>query len=220
MVAMKGTKRKTFNKKKRGRYTSSRMMTLSTKISDKQFFDTTVAFTTNSNIVQYIPLFLPTAGTGSASRYGDRTSISAIQACLSITPGSAQTQRMFLRMLLVWDYQSNSATPTGPQPLVTASITSFKNPDLSSRFKIIKDVLIPVATAAGAVPGVDNNENQDLIQKWYFGGQKLVSQFVASAGAIGDVASGALLLCTVTNIVLTANDTPAISGTFRVTFNS
>lgn len=193
---------------------------ITSKISDVQFFDTTIAFSTNSNIVQYIPLFLPQAGTGSASRYGDRTVLKSIQGTLSVTQGSAQAGTVYLRMILLWDNQPNSASPTGPAPLTVASITAFKNPDLSYRFKILRDWLVPVHIVGANDIGFGNDSNMDIIQKFYISNLNYVSQFVASAGAIADVASGALHLATVTNVVLTANDTPVINGTVRCTFAS
>ena len=195
---------------------------ITSSIKDLQTFDTAIAFSTNSNIVQYIPLFLPTAGTGTNSRYGDKTCIKSVQGSFTISPGSAQIAQMFLRVMLVWDKQPNSAAPTGPAPLTLASVTAFKSPDLAYRFQILKDMLIPVKALASAVPlpGATNNENQDVVQKWYFNNLNLLSYWVSSTGAVADLASGNLMLATVTNVVLTANDTPVLTGTTRVTYSS
>lgn len=218
-VQRKPMKRIGKKKRSKGGKAIRSVATITSKISDLQTFDTTVAFTTSSNIVQYIPLFLPTAGTGTNSRYGDKTCIKTIQGSLVVTPGTAQAGQVFLRVLLLWDKQPNSAAPTGPAPLTAATITAFKSPDLAYRFQILKDVLVPIRLDANP-EGFANSTNQDIVQKFYFSNLNLLSYFVASAGAVADIASGNLMLATICDQVLTANDTPRLTGTMRVHYTS
>lgn len=168
----------------------------------------------------YSQVFLPTQGTGVSSRIGDRTTIKSIQGSLIASPGTAQTATTIVRVVLFWDTQPNGANPTNPMPFTSASVVSFPNTDLTYRFKILRDFVFPVAKLATSPEGMVTESKNAYMQKFYIGKCDLVSQFIASAGAITDLATGALVVGVISDTSLITNNTPNISFNIRTKYQS
>lgn len=157
---------------------------------DLQTFDASGSLTpTNANAV-YAVLNLPVPGTGTNTRIGDRIRIKSINIRVICQPNTLQAGVVeYVRWLLVWDRQPNSALPANPLPLLTTAVETMPNVDYKYRFVILKDSLNIVADDGIITPKDTSNAI------WtYYKRCNLVSQYVGSAGTIADVASGSLLL--------------------------
>lgn len=144
---------------------------------------------TNANAV-YAVLNLPVPGTGTNSRIGDRIRIKSIKLRIINQPNTLQAALVqYVRWLLVWDRQPNSALPASPLPLLTTAVETMPNVDYKYRFKILKDELNIVADDGIITPKDTDNSIWTFYRR-----SNLTCQYVAGAGAIGDLATGALLL--------------------------
>jgi len=207
--------------KKKSSFAVSRPVGRASNLKDIQTIDTLATFGgTVTTAVLYSQVFLPVAGTGTSSRYGDRTSISSIYGNLIVSPGNSQTATVFMRVMLFWDTQPNGANPTSPQPLGQATVVSFPNADFRYRFKMLRDFTFPVAKIGAAPEGLSGDNSRCYMQKFYINKCDLVSQYIASAGAITDVATGALVVGVVCDTALTSANTPNVSFNIRANFHS
>jgi hypothetical protein len=196
--------------------------TVKTSITDLQITDTPVSIIT-TNAMRYYQCFLPTQGVGVGNRYGDRTILKAIKFNLFCFNGATQivaASPIFVRLVLFWDSQPNGADPTSPMPISTTSCFSMPSADQRYRFTILRDWIMPIAASNQTINFVDNSDNSDSIQRGYISGKNYISQFTASAGAIADVASGALVLGAIGTVIDGGTNTPFVSGTVRCYFSS
>lgn len=211
---------KRFNKKGAS-FAVSRPIGRASNLKDIQTIDTLATFGgTVTTSVLYSQVFLPVPGTGTSSRYGDRTSINSIYGSLIVSPGVSQLQTTFIRVMLFWDNQPNGANPTSPQPLGASTVVAFPNADFRYRFKMLRDFVFPVAKLGSAPEGLSGDNSRCYMQKFYINKCDLVSQFTAGAGAITDVATGALVVGVVSDTSLTTNNTPNVSFNIRANFRS
>jgi len=203
----KGPSSKRPLKKRRTKFGSLMNKQLST-LRDKNYFDTTISGTLATTTASQTLLFIPTVGTGSTSRYGDKTIMRSISWSYFINPAAANGA---FRVILYYDRQANGAAPVAPDPLIANGAHTFKNPDLRHRYLILRDWCINADASNSGLA----NSNRDFIQK----GRLTVSLptvFTASAGVIGDIATGSLYLYMYNAL----NATVGITGTVRVLFDS
>lgn len=176
---------------------------------DLQTWELTQQITTPGTAITYQSVFNPTQGTGSGSRYGDRCYINSIQLRWYANAQSS-TNVNYLRVCLVWDKQPNGALPTSPQPFDAATLVSFKDPDFSNRFMILRDWRIQL----GYSPTLGLSPFQDYYKKC---GSSFMTTFNGNAGTIADITSGALILVTFGN---DNTNKPTMEYNVRIMFNS
>lgn len=189
-----------------------------TTLSDYQTIDTSVVIANVTNTFTNTLCFVPTPGTATSSRYGDRTIMQAIEWNFLLKPGVSQlTAPQYTRILLVYDRQCSGSAPTSPQPLSALSVEAFKDPDFRYRYTLIRDWLIPVQNSPFV--GVCNETKRDICQR---GGTRvqLVSQFNGNAGTVSDIQAGSLFLMCLNDTALGAANTPSVNGFVRVIFKS
>lgn len=156
---------------------------------DLQTYDvrSTLAFT-NANAT-YAVLNAMVPGTGTNTRIGDKVVMKSIRQRWILQQNVAQALIQYVRVLLVWDKQPNGVNPANPLPLITTAVEDQPNPDYQYRFKIMKDICVQLG-----VPGATTSSDgcQEIVE--YYKKVNLSSFYTAGAGAIADIATGALLL--------------------------
>lgn len=98
------------------------------------------------------------------------------------------------RVLLVWDYAPNGVIATVTQILTASSSQSFLNLDNRGRFKILRDIHLPVSNAASGTAGAPTVLP---IETYWRPKQPLVTNCSGTAATIGSIQSGALLMVTI-----------------------
>lgn len=217
IIVMYGTKRfpprKTIRKKRR--YVMSKAIVsrpvlplIRSTLRDMNVVDTGLGVSYAANVMTLTSLFQPIPGTAKDNRIGDKTLVHSLQYKFVVT-NSAGTQAS--RILIIYDKQPNSALPTSPEPLVTASAFSFKDADLADRFIILRDFMFyGNATVVGSV---SNQNSHDPIQTGYMK-IGLPTYFTGNAGSIADIRTGSFIL-----VGISANAF-SLTGNCRFTFSS
>lgn len=184
--------------------------------SDWQAYDTNISLSSTSTM-QYQTLFLPTPGTASNSRYGDRTLSKFLNYNIVISPNLNQTTTHYVRVIIYYDRQPNGANATTPAPLATTDTLAMPNVDLRYRFLILRDWFVCTTTPATSPPGSLNDIKDDFIQRGRIPLNDIVTQFTGSAGTIADVASGSINICCLSDGTI---NMPSVLGVSRIIFSS
>lgn len=162
------------------------------------------------------PLNRITAGSSFFQRIGRRIELQSVQYNLAIIPANGLADGEYpaemLRMLLVYDRQTNGATPaiadilqsTNSAGTVFTNNESLLNLNNRDRFIIVRDLklLSPVFTIqAGKIvfTGTADQQNwKTMITDFTRKVNGLITQYKADStpGAIGDIATGGLFLVT------------------------
>lgn len=166
-----------------------------------------------ANVIQPLVLNAVTEGTSYKTRLGARVKLKSID--LHIWPyfggaGANYAAGEVNRIMLVYDSQANGAYPasadllkaTGGSTLATSPV-NLENRD---RFLILREYYFTNPTAAAGSGAALNNAavNARVPEHcihWYVKLKNMETIFKATAGAIGDIASGALLLVTVSESI-------------------
>lgn len=176
-------------------------------------FSNTVAYG-HCNILPYLP------GTPAGQRATERVIMRGIQWNFTLQGGTAQGNLQTVRIMLVYDKQTNGADPASPLPLTGVSPYSFKDNGYRERFTIIRDWTLQVGPANAA--NYQNNYQGDkhgLVQTGYAKVSLPVQFNNGVAGTIADIATGSLLLFLVGDTAVTANNTPQFAGNIRVIYS-
>ncbi len=146
-------------------------------------------------------LNLVAQGDDDNNRIGRQIYCKSIRVIGHFIPQSATaTASTLARVMLVWDSQPNGALATITQILNASTSLTHTNLDNRERFTILRDTFTPLGsfsnTASQAVSGAPTvaciNEYIKL------GGQKVT--YSNTTGVIGSVATGALLMVTISDL--------------------
>jgi len=165
----------------------------------------------------FIPLNIPTVGSAFYNRIGNKITMKSLHLKINIaqrTPVSAPGgNNQTCRWLLVYDRQTNGATPT-IQTLLTdyqadgsteGGILSGMNPTQTGRFIILREHFIKlfnlnaVAGQAYTSQSMMEQDGQWFVN-WFVKLKDLEAIYQANNGSIGDVANGALWLVALSDI--------------------
>lgn len=183
-------------------------LTVPPTIRDLQYYDVAGTINTNAATWIYSQLFLPTQGTGSTNRYGDKTIAKSMQFFIYVSTASAVP----IRVVIFYDKQPNGANPTSPAPMLTASTEAFKDPDLRERFQILRDFWIGNGTNQPIASGEHRGCNH---QRGYVRLDN-ISQFNGNAGSTTDIQTGSFVMAAYNG----ASTTGAITYSSRILFQS
>jgi len=153
-------------------------------------------------------LNVPTAGTDNYNRVGRKVNAVSIhvRAAIRVFNAGATLPRRLLRILLVWDKQTNATAPSGNDILMDSnaaaaqSTFSFTNLANRERFQILRDEFLscPVYDAtANSTQNQLDYLNPQLHIDWYVplkGKDTIFNQ--VNGGTVADIQSGALFLVT------------------------
>lgn len=179
--------------------------------SDLQQIDNYYSLAITSANVTYVNLFNPIEGTAKTQRYGDKCNIKTIQLKI-ITTVTNVTAPYVVRLVLVYDNQTNGAAPATPLPLGQASVEAVMHPDWKHRFTVLYDHLFFVNVPANT----QSSDTSELIQQVYKR-VNLESFFIGNAGTVADISRGSLVLCSYGSA---AANVPSFTGVCRTTFAS
>lgn len=179
-----------------------------TTLRDLNYFDGNLAQTLTSGSASLTNLFLPTTGSTSVSRYGDKTIIKSISYNIFVNPVAGVGA---CRVILFYDRQTNGAAPVAPDPLIANGAHTFKNPDKRHRYLILRDWTLAIDDTNASLA----DPKRDYIQKGSFT-CNLPTLFTASAGAITDIATGSLYMYFYQAI----GSSVGVEGTVRCLFQS
>lgn len=178
-------------------------------------------------------LNIPVQGAAVYNRVGNEIEMKSLhfvgQIALTGNAGIAVNQD-YLRIMIVYDRQPNGANPANADLLTdyssaggtTTNSMSHLNPNNYDRFKVLADIRIDIndAVAAGA-------ETIGVAQIVDYKGEVNINRFInlkgmgvkykASAGTVGDIASGALQLFTF-GAATAGNDLYQLVASFRLRF--
>jgi len=123
-------------------------------------------------------------GTSATTRIGRRVMIKSIYLRYWCTTASNTTGSTPIRLMIVFDKQSNTVAPTAAEVLVADSIVSPNNLSNSRRFVTLMDKMLQLDTAG------PNSANLEFYKKC-----NLEVQYnTVNGGAIGDIQTGSLYL--------------------------
>nr|WAE42614.1 MAG: capsid protein [Cressdnaviricota sp.] len=180
--------------------------------------DTLATSTGNiTTTAQFFPLNIPVSGAGFNNRVGNEIEMKSLHFVGSLqATGNAAAGNDYIRVIIFYDRQPNGANPafadliTSYNSSGSTSSTSYDhmNPNNFDRFKILMDVRLAINNPSTAgltcqVAGAINYTGEFNINR-FIKLNGLSTRFKASAGAIGDITSGALSLCVVGQIATTA----------------
>lgn len=191
---------------------------------DRQYHDFNLGATAFSNTMAYGNInILPYApGAPSGQRATERVVNRGLQWNFTVMPNTLMVTNQVVRILLVYDKQTNGADPVSSLPLTTVSPYAFKDNGYRERFIILRDWVLQITPQTAApLTGVMNYQGVQhaTVQKGYLK-MSLPTQFANSvAGTIGDIQTGSLLLCLIGDTAAAGNNTPVINGFFRVVYS-
>lgn len=181
-------------------------------------------------------LTVPVEGASFYNRIGRRIRMKSIQIKGAITPGlgnAAADTATLGRVMVLYDRQPNGALPSvadiitdytsaGATSTTTRSGLNMNNRD---RFVVLMDqfVVLPAVGISGVAPAAtiyyadpNNNaggaEQGQLLINRFIKLKGLESHFKASAGAIGDISTGSLIMLTI------ASDSANAGGSYTLAF--
>lgn len=132
-------------------------------------------------------LFTPDEGTGHTEHQGRKVNVRSLQywwnGSLAATSGGSSG----LRLVILFDKQTNAATPSTVTAFVTDVLNGARNLDYSERFIVLVDEKINCVGTAGP-------------QSWFISGFRklnLITEFNSvNNGTIGDITSGSYIAFT------------------------
>lgn len=153
-------------------------------------------------------LNFPVQGSAPYNRVGSKLMNKSIRIRFQIVPVATNASTDFLRVILFYDRQTNGSAPAWADLIkstTSAAATASNcldgiNMDNRERFKVLRDQQIqwPTYTYTGGVisaPGViSDTPPNNQIQDWYVKLHGLETHYKATAGAVGDIATGGLFL--------------------------
>jgi len=210
--------------------------TLRTLSSEVKSIDVPVGTYNLNLLAAIVPLNLVATGTAGSSffnRVGRRIEMKSLLMKAVILPLRTTTVQDYVRVMIVYDRQSNGAAPSISDILQTTSATGANTTTVYSdinlnnrdRFSILRDhrIYLPsvtdtagVLTAVGPVDPISLTFNV----KDYIKLKGLVTQYKADSNppVLSDLATGGLFLVTLGTQVGGTNDGWALSAEFRLRY--
>lgn len=188
---------------------SSRLRAIKPEVKTVDFPETTTSFTIFSGPPTGILITPPVLGTGTNNRIGNKVQLKSVRVRGLIQPNNNAFSTLveILRHIIVFDRNPNGALASYAdiiQAISSAGATSstvFSSPNINNtnRFIILRDSqVVTPAAQVNITPTLTSSIAIDQTTKLSFDEfiplKKLQSQFKATAGAIGDITSGALLM--------------------------
>lgn len=152
-------------------------------------------------------------GTGASQRIGKKIVNKSIQYRLSLDAGSAGATifRGFVRMLIVYDKQSNATAPTVAQILEQVAGSSHMNMDNRDRFTVLSDKQFALDQSGGHQSGQTKMYKKLSLPTIFNAG---------TAGTVADITSGSIYLLYISeNSAGSATNTPLGTFTSRIRFD-
>ncbi len=142
-------------------------------------------------------------GTTESTRNGNSVRANSLFSRLTFTANSSATNT-FVRMIIFWDRQTNSATPSTADLLESVNHLSSLNKNRGKRFKVIHDRLIKL------IPGQDT---QAVTMKCYKRLQRHI-EFDNTDATVASISTNSLFLFFISS---EATNTPTVAhnNTFR-----
>lgn len=181
---------------------------------EKKTIDTIISSAMASNSA---PILLNgiAAGSDFTQRIGRRVVMKSILVRIrcAITAGTTSNS---VRLLMIYDTQTNGALPLVPDVLVingTQGSTGINNLDNRDRFKVIMDKVLALNTAGAAAAA---GTNVAVVKKYMK--CNLPVQFDSATGNIGDINTGSLLLLCLSDVDTASALDYTATGYIRVRF--
>lgn len=152
-----------------------------------------------------------TAGALPTNRVGRRIKLHSVLIRGRFQTAPTTTGNCPIRLLIIYDKQTNKAAPTASDFFTSDDVTAVNNLGNSHRFKILRDILIPsVGTAGPQSAQIAEYVKINGLETEYIDG--------AGAGTVADITSGGLF-CVIYANNSTATAALASSVTSRVRFS-
>lgn len=153
--------------------------------SEKKNIDSTLAFPVVGAGTGILTLLNGSqAGGLPTNRVGRRMTMTSVFVRGSVALQAASTGNCPVRILVVYDKQSNKAAPNPGDILVGDRVDEQMLLANSHRFKVVRDILIPCLGTAGPQSALINEYAKVNLQTEYIDG--------AGAGTVADITSGSL----------------------------
>lgn len=130
-----------------------------------------------------------TTGTAANTRIGRKIVMKSILLRMSIVKGATTAGEGNMRVMIVYDKQSNQSSPPSSEILSPDSIAGLNNLNNVDRFKIITDKFYSFGIVDNTAINIQKYKKLNLPVQYNAG----------AAGTIGDIQTGALYLVTYTN---------------------
>lgn len=154
------------------------------------------------------------AGTGASDRIGTEITMKSISVRgtwlqnTSLTSGTSN----YVRMLLVYDSQSNGSAPTAAELLTGSGMFAHKNLDNRKRFKILKDKLFILLPTSGS----NSSGGPQAVNFKFYRKLNAKTEYKGTTAAITSIATGAIyLVC----LAQAAANGPSFTGSSRIRYD-
>lgn len=183
--------------------------------AEKKVIDTTLATYNLVNTGTVTLINGVATGTDFTQRIGRKINCTSVQlrAFFQVTSTTAsETDMTPVRVMLVYDSQTNGVIPTIADILNEASATSFMNLNNRERFRVLYDKMttIPAFNVTAATQNSTNVPTLNVYKKCW-----IPVIFEGTAATIGSIASGAIYLVTLSN---GATNNVVLDASMRVRF--
>lgn len=132
-------------------------------------------------------------GASQSQRIGRRVELRSIEVRGQVNAKSTTTVSCG-RMILVYDRQPNKALAAVTDILESASYAAFKKDENKNRFLILKDKAFKVT--GNQTAGQINDSGEQYVKMFMKLPRGLITEYAAAGtGVIGDITTGALLVC-------------------------
>jgi len=152
------------------------------------------------------------AGALATNRIGRRIRMTSLFMRVNGWIPSAMTGQAFLRMVIVYDKECNTAAPTSANLLSPTTQTGMAVLGNGKRFKIIADIVHPVAYSSDTQEGF-------LFDRYIKLNHDVTYIDGAGAGTFADIVSGGLFLIGWWGGSMSAGGAPTIKANFRVRYS-
>lgn len=190
--------------------------------SELKCVDTPTTTNVISTTATFVAVNIPVQGAAVYNRVGNEIEMKSLHLIGQIDPtANSNASSEYLRIMVVYDRQTNGAFPTIADLITsydttgatTSTVLDHTNPNNFDRFRVLADIRLPIANDASTAPSAKsqftNDYNNELNINRFINLKGMGTKYKASAGAIGDIASGGLY-------VVTFGDTAVASAAYAL----
>lgn len=165
------------------------------KFNDVTIQNTTTAFAAGADGFQITLLNGIATGTSDSTRIGRKIVNTKIfwKGAMALEASATAKPTVYVRLLIIYDRQTNGTTPVSGDMFAGTSATAFSNLNNSDRFLVLKEHHAAIASvgsaSAGAGPGSGSPTVADFYLAW---NGKLETVYGGTAATIASIATGSI----------------------------
>lgn len=194
--------------------------------SELKCVDTPTTNALCSTTAVFTAVNIPVQGAAVYNRVGNEIEMKSLHLIGQFDPtANSNASSEYLRIMVVYDRQTNGAFPTIADLLTSydqagatySTVLDHLNPNNFDRFKVLCDIRLPISLDASTAPAAKSQFTHDYNNEFnvnrFINLRGMGTKYKASAGAVGDIASGGLY-------VVVYGDTAAATAAYTFQFTA